>query len=322
MYRIRCRVAEPGTTITPPDTDTGSAPEPLSRRRKQDWKSASEPHQADEEAHSEDSDSDWDSDSSSDKNAIEFVPEECLFCNHTSKDFGDSLLHMHRVHSLVVPFQSSLAVDLQTLTWFLHMIIFGYRECICCGKRRRTIEAVQQHMTSAGHCRFNVTEDMGHLYRLDSLGQEPAESRNHPDEHTLRLPSGKLLAHRSYVDPAGSSKGRLRLGEKPSAAGASASPASQPSSSTIPVGSQALTKADQKEQALTAQFAQLRAGDRMSLMHLPQSQQRSLLLAHKKQLDQAKRAERRSRGRMDHVGNRTAIHTNYYKQEVPVYQGG
>jgi pre-60S factor REI1 len=60
----------------------------------------------------------------------------------------------------------------------------------------------------------------------------------------------------------------------------------------------------------------------MSLVHLSEAQQRSLLVAHKKGLDEAKRAERRKRGRMDNVGNATAVHTKYYKQEVPVYMGG
>jgi pre-60S factor REI1 len=247
---------------------------------------------------------------------LEFIPEECLFCNQTSKDFDENLSHMHHTHSLMVPFQSSLAVDLQTLIWFLHMVIFTYRECICCGKRRRTIEAVQQHMTSMGHCRFSVTDEMRGFYDMDSLGQQIAENRSHPDDRTLRLPSGKLLAHRSYVDP--TSKSRLREKPESSASSLSAVPVSQQSEP----GPQALTKRDRKEQALTTQLAHLRTGDQMSLMHLPESQQRSLLVAHKKELDKAKRAERRKRSRMDHVGNMTAVHTNYYKQEVPVYMGG
>ncbi|KAG7146628.1 hypothetical protein HYQ46_004564 [Verticillium longisporum] len=208
-----------------------------------------------------------DSPSEANPNMVKFIPSACLFCPETSRDFEASLSHMHQAHSLaipfplVIPFQSSLAVDLQTLLWFLHMTIFSYRECICCGTRRRTVVAVQQHMLAAGHCRFNVTSEMSELYDVDSL------NRNVLDLH-------------------------------------------------------ALARRDRKEQALTAGMAQLRAADRMSLVRLPQGQQRSLLVARKNELDRAKRAERRTRGRMDHVGNMTAIHTNYYKQEVPVYMGG
>lgn len=313
-------MAAPGTTIFPP----GSPPKrstPSARRQKADWRATLEPAQADASEESYDDESESDSDtSSSGKDMVEFIPEECLFCNHTSNDFDENLSHMHQTHSLMVPFQSSLAVDLRTLVWFLHMVIFSYRECICCGKRRRTVGAVQQHMVSMGHCRFDVTEEMNGFYDMDSLGKQAAEVLSHPDDGTLRLPSGKLLANRSYVDPA--SKGRLR--EKPpvSAAGPSTLPTSQSEPEQSDTVSHALTKRDRKEQALTTQLARLRKGDQMSLMHLSESQQRALLVAQKKELDQAKRAERRNRRRLDNVGNKTAIHTNYYKQEVPVYMGG
>jgi pre-60S factor REI1 len=314
VYKIRCRIAEPGITISPPDSPSGPKAPP--RRLKQARKSPPRSSQAEEESDQESaSEEGSESDTSSDKDILEFIAEECLFCNQTSKDFDENLSHMHQTHSLMVPFQSLLAVDLQTLIWFLHMVIFSYRECICCGKRHRTVEAVQQHMTSKGHCRFNVTEEMSGLYHMDALGQQTAENRSHPDDRTLRLPSGKLLGHRSYVDP--TPKSRLR--EKPPA-----EPSALPeaTSQQSDAGSQALTKRDRKEQALTTQLAQLRTGDQMSLVHLSEAQQRSLLVAHKKGLDEAKRAERRKRGRMDNVGNATAVHTKYYKQEVPVYMGG
>ena len=159
---------------------------------------------------------------------------------------------------------------------------------------------------------------MAGFYDMELIGQQSSEGRSHPDDRTLRLPSGKLLAHRSYVEP--TSKSRLR--EEKSLAGPSDGPSALPTAQQSNADPQALTKRDRKEQALTTQFAQLRTGDQMSLMHLPQSEQRSLLLARKKALDDVKRAERRKRGRLDKTGNKTAVHTNYYKQEVPVYMGG
>lgn len=229
-------------------------------------------------------------------------------------DLDDNVSHMHQAHSFVVPFQSSLSVDLKTVIWYLHMVIFSYRECICCARRRRTVEAVQQHMTSMGHCRFDITDEMSEFYTVDVLAPHITETHGLPDDGTLRLPSGKLLAHRSYVDPTPKSKA------SPAGSSTAALPTAQPNDDgTQP---QALTKKDRQEQALTAQFSQLRTSDQMSLMHLPESQRRSLLASHKKELDKAKRAERRQRRRLDHVGNKTAIHTNYYKQEVPIYSGG
>ncbi|KAL2177186.1 C2H2 type zinc-finger-domain-containing protein [Thermothelomyces heterothallicus CBS 202.75] len=323
VYKIRCRVAEPGTiTIPPPDTpkpSTSSSSRRPDRRRKS--ASPSSPR-TDHEGSEEDSESD----TSSDRDVVEFTPEQCLFCNHASNDFDENLSHMHQSHSLVVPLQSSLVVDLQTVIWFLHMVIFSYRECICCGKRCRTAEAVRQHMTSMGHCRFNVTDEMRGFYDPDSLARQATEGRARPDDdHTLRLPSGKkLLAHRSHhVGPSPRSRQR----DKPPVGPSTLPPgSSQPAgpSDRADAGSQALavTRKDRREQALAAEFGRLRAGDRTSLVHLPPSQQRSLLLTYKKELDEARRAERRKQRRLDDVGNKTAIHTKYYKQEVPIYQGG
>jgi pre-60S factor REI1 len=310
VYRIRCKVAEPGTVIPPPDSAKPSSPNRKSARQ------SAQVEDDDESQELSESDAESDSDSASDKETVEFVPAQCLFCNQTSDDLDGNLAHMQQAHSLVVPFQSSLAVDLQTLIWYLHMVIFSYRECICCGKRRKTVEAVQQHMTSSGHCRFDIAEEMSEFYNMDSVAPRITDARSCLDEQTLRLPSGKLLAHRSYVDPTPKS----RSGGKSGAGSSAALPDSQ--SNNPELQTQALTKKDRQEQALTAQISQLRTSDQMSLMHLPESQRRSLLLTHKKEMDNVKRAERRKRGRLDHVGNKTAIHTNYYKQEVPVYMGG
>lgn len=304
MYQLRCKVAEPGTAITPP----GSTKPTSSKREYQDWTTApksSSPAQS--------SNDDSGSDIQSDEETREFIPEECLFCNHASKDFDENVSHMRQTHSLVIPFQSSLAVDLNTLIWYLHLVIFGYRECICCGRRRRTVEAIQQHMIGSGHCRFNVTSEISEFYDMPSKDEQDAESSSRPDEHTLRLPSGKLLSHRSYNES--TSKSKLR--EKPQIGVSELGAPSEKDGNR-----QALTKRDRKEQALTTQFAQLRTKDQMSLTHLSAPQQRSLLATHKKALDQAKRAEKRTRRRVDGVGNKGIIDTKYFKQEVPIYMGG
>ncbi|KAF3347035.1 hypothetical protein VdG2_04777 [Verticillium dahliae VDG2] len=268
IYKIRCRVAEEGTLMAPPE----SAGRPSTRRgtaeRAAPISAASACAEMQDQDTTDDEDDDDDdandSPSEANPNIVKFIPSACLFCPKTSRDFEANLLHMHQAHSLAIPFRSSLAVDPQTLLWFLHMTIFSYRECICCGTRRRTVVAVQQHMRAAGHCRFSVTPEMNELYDLDSLARRA-----------------------SALDPV-----------------------------------LALARRDRREQALAAGVARLRAADRMSVVHLPLGQQRALLVARTKELDGAKRAEWRTRGRRDHVGNVTAIHTNCYKQEVPVYMSG
>ncbi|KAH7304745.1 C2H2 type zinc-finger-domain-containing protein [Stachybotrys elegans] len=299
VYKIRCRVAEPGTIVPPPGS---SKPEQDRNVTRKILPPAND-----------DQDEDSDSSTSSVEEVAEFVNNKCLFCTRTSQDFDENFTHMCQAHSLFIPFQTSLTVDMETLIWYLHLLIFSYRECICCGRRRRTVEAVQQHMASTGHCRFDISEEMSEFYDMESLSQQENSQFSHPDDHTLRLPSGKLLSHRSAIEqtPRAALKGKQT-------AASLAAPESHEDSAT----SDALTKKDRHDQALIAQFNRLSTSDQRSLMHLPASQQRSLLLTHKKELDKAKRAERRKRSKMDHVGNKIAVHTNYYKQEVPVYMGG
>lgn len=228
---------------------------------------------------------------------------------------------MATAHSLTIPYPSALTVDLQTLMWFLHMVIFSYRECICCGRRKRSVEAVRAHMLSTGHCRFDVGEEMESFYDMDELRKSAPDMGSKPDEQTLRLPSGKLLGHRSYSDQNPLRRQRER---SPQTAALPSSSGPQPTTTTTTTtGSQALTtKKDRRDAALGTALAGLSRGEQMALQHLPASQQRSLLVRHKKALDRAKRAETRKRGKLDRVGDKMAVHTNYYKQEVPVYMGG
>ncbi len=75
-------------------------------------------------------------------------------------------------------------MDLETLFSYLHLVISGYNECICCGTQRHTALAVQQRelaptlllltmrrpvieclclcpadMLDKGHCRFDIDRD-------------------------------------------------------------------------------------------------------------------------------------------------------------------
>lgn len=74
----------------------------------------------------------------------QFQPSRCLFCNQASQDFGASTAHMQTAHGLFVPDQKKLVVDLETLFDYLHLVIFGYSECICCGTQRQSPHAAQQ----------------------------------------------------------------------------------------------------------------------------------------------------------------------------------
>ncbi|KAL2116158.1 hypothetical protein VTJ04DRAFT_10413 [Mycothermus thermophilus] len=220
VYKIRCKVAEPGVSITPPDIELQRPASRQKARKQTSRKPELESPAVDDENELKDkdasaSDSDLDSESDdtpdpSDTDGVEFIPGACLFCDYTSDDLDNNLTHMRQTHSFLIPFQSSLAVDLQTLLWFLHMVIFSYRECICCGKRRRTVEAVQQHMVSTGHCRFDVSEETKMFYDQEVMESQGVQAQASPDEQTLRLPSGKLLTRRPERVGEGSSGSRTR----------------------------------------------------------------------------------------------------------------
>lgn len=168
-------------------------------------------------------------------------------------------------------------------------------------------------MTDLGHCRFNITDEMEAFYDMEAL--QGTERGSNLDERTMRLPSGKLLGHRSYSDQ----NANRRQREKSPGQSGLPSTGGQHSGAI----SQALTtRKDRKEASLTTQLSGLSKEDQMSLAHLPASDQRSLLVHHKKNLDKAKRAERKNRRKLDKVGDKIAVHCNYYKQEVPIYSGG
>lgn len=168
---------------------------------------------------------------------LTFTPGQCLFCNYISPDFDASISHMHKNHGLFIPLDIEdgslvLAVDLETLVRYLHLVVFGYNECLYCHTQRQTTQAVQQHMIGKGHCHVDLEGDESEFkdfYEVDdgssvsehdldeertSAGTKDGEtreasrgqaSRNQPsfnvDGQSLYLSSGKVLAHRSAPPP-------------------------------------------------------------------------------------------------------------------------
>ena len=191
-----------------------------------------------------------------------FTPTQCLFCSTTSPDFESNLSHMNKRHSLFIPAAIdnealTLAVDLETLVRYMHLVISTYNECLLCHTQRQSAHAVRQHMTGKGHCRIDL-EDGGSEFRdfyesasgvgnedeggssgeetlggsedeaeAVSAGGEPLRLR----EGGLLLASGKLLSHRSapapkHHRPLSETQKTTRRG---ALASASSTPASQPS---------------------------------------------------------------------------------------------
>ncbi|KAM0425064.1 hypothetical protein ACHAPT_009623 [Fusarium lateritium] len=226
----------------------------------------------------------------------EFEPENCIFCSHRAADINDNLAHMKTTHSLTIPYQSNLVVEPATLIWYLHFVIFGYHECILCGTRRRTVEGVQQHMLDKGHCRFEMSDEMMEFYDVEGLNSHSTQDFVRPDEDSMRLPSGKILSHRSQT----ASSSRPRINQ-------STSSDQEPAAIPGVAPSDALTNRGRKETAMATQLSRLSVKDQRSLIHLTAPQQRSLLAQRKKEIETARRAERRVRIRMDRHSNKATV---------------
>jgi len=131
--------------------------------------------------------------------ASEFIPGRCLFCAHGSATSNDSMKHMAAAHSFNIPFQDLLAVDLETIISYLHFVIHTYRECICCGTRRGTVEGIQHHMLAKGHCRFNISPETEEFYQIPDFNNTLTDKQER--SNPVRLPSGKVISHRKHEEP-------------------------------------------------------------------------------------------------------------------------
>lgn len=157
-----------------------------------------------------------------------FTSTQCLFCNAVSTDFGSNLSHMSKKHSLFIPAAIdngtlTIAVDLETLVQYMHLVVSTYHECLFCHTQRQSAHAVQQHMMGKGHCRVALEDDDSEFRDFyedlgaRSDGESSEELSGSEDEveavptsnrgvneaplrlrdSSLLLSSGKLLSHRS-----------------------------------------------------------------------------------------------------------------------------
>ncbi|KAG7406155.1 Core trichothecene cluster (CTC) protein 15 [Fusarium oxysporum f. sp. rapae] len=187
------RLQEKVHGVTMSSTPISSSKLSLSRRQTRDEFKNSDP-----ESESGVEEDDFDEDQ--ELVATEFVPGHCLFCTKDSSTLDGSMKHMSAAHGFNVPFQEFLAVDLETLVSYLNFVINTYRECVCCGTRRTTIEGIQHHMLAKGHCRFDISPETEEFYEIpqneDALGDRKQDASD-----PVRLPSGRIISHRKHEEP-------------------------------------------------------------------------------------------------------------------------
>jgi pre-60S factor REI1 len=144
-------------------------------------------------------------------------------------------------------------------------------------------------MTAKGHCRFNVALDIAEFYEIP-------EPEYHADEESLRLPSGKLLSHRTKT--AGPT-----VSKKPNQAAdhrlePSATPSTTPKQSSDVVSAQ-----ENPTTSSNTQLSRLTRGEQQSLAHLPDNEVRALLAANAKSIDQARRAQTHAQLKVEKAKN-------------------
>ncbi|KAI1349152.1 C2H2 type zinc-finger-domain-containing protein [Xylaria sp. FL0043] len=294
----------------------------------------------------------------SDSNVPPFTPGQCLFCPQHSANFPDSVIHMQKSHGLFIPQQQNLVVDLETLFRYLHLVIFGYRECIQCGTERATVQGVQQHMTGKGHCKFDISgqdSEFAEFYDFselednaesdaDSVEREGNQDREavtrssqrplRADEDSIRLPSGRIISKHSSSVPAGPSFTQMRRRPRSSASqleyslveldereGEAQQGSSKENTDSNTPDTRLLSKREKRERAtVIRQMANMSAGDRSSLMHLSMAEQRSILATQHRHAEKVQKEERRRQGKIDRKGNKNLY--AYWHTETPVYQCG
>ena len=248
----------------------------------------------------------------------EFDESQCLFCNQTNPDLDQNLVHMSKAHGLYVD-PTNLLVDVVSLLAYFHLIISECYECLYCGTQRNTRQAVQQHMMAKGHCKYDISDKDAELRDFYEFSSSDAKEELHQNLLAMRFsddpqilsparsrilrPSKRSDRHRPNITASPLDQALptpIRTPHSHADAESSSNAAETPSNPLIELSTRAL----KQEYTLNNQLAQLRAGDRRSLLHLPASQQRALLATHHKQMEKARMTEQTQRGNLESAGNK------------------
>ncbi|TVY86695.1 Core trichothecene cluster (CTC) protein, partial [Lachnellula willkommii] len=229
-----------------------------------------------------------------------FNPTECLFCNVESTSLESNMMHMSQTHSFFIP-DIEYLIDLESLLGYLSVVISVFHECLFCGSSKTSKFAVQDHMRAKGHCKVDFDDDehdLKQFYDFLGDGDDNGDEREKevtlvPDEDELRLPSGKILGHRSNTrqfrqhhinrSASASSSQQQFLTEAESG--------NQPESGT-PVP-------NSRDRSLA-----LRAGTSTSLIGVPELQQRALMAVEHKMLKMETTARNAYQHILENAGNK------------------
>lgn len=224
-----------------------------------------------------------------------FSPLQCLFCNVKSASMDSNLTHMSHAHSFFVP-DAEYLIDMESLLSYLFAVVSVFHECLFCGSSKTTKFGVQDHMRGKGHCKVDFEDDEHDLKQfydfsgdVDDEGDQPkTEVTLVPHEDELRLPSGKILGHRSRARIF-----RRDLSDHPSS--------SSSSRQQLLTEAEAETEAENESETASMESTDrrlaMRAGTSTSLIGVPELQHRALIAIEKKM----EKMETREKSEYQHV---------------------
>lgn len=224
-----------------------------------------------------------------------FSPLQCLFCNVESASMDSNLTHMSHAHSFFIP-DTEYLIDMESLLSYLFAVVSVLHECLSCGSSKSTKFGVQDHMRGKGHCKVDFEDDEHDLKQfydfsghVDDEGDQPkTEVALVPNEYELRLPSGKVLGHRS----------RARLFRQDLSDHLSSSSSSR---QQLLTEAGAETEAENESETVSMESTDrrlaMRAGTSTSLIGVPELQRRALIAIEKKM----EKMETREKSEYQHV---------------------
>ncbi|ETS01961.1 hypothetical protein M419DRAFT_79782 [Trichoderma reesei RUT C-30] len=282
VYSLRMRIAEPGTVVLPLASSRGGV--------------------AVEADGASQHDDNTDNVASEHSEIPTFDPAQCLFCGARNGTFHNNFAHMSSKHSFAIPYQDCLIVKLDALLRHLHLVIYGYGECILCATRRGTVEAIQHHMMAKGHCRFDIVSDITGFYNIPVLGFRAAGE-------LLRLSTGKVISRRA------SSAGGALLRRGHSLRESrhlktNVSPPATPSRFSNVI----LDRTNDITAPSCTQLSKLSRSDQQRLAHLSNHELQSLLLTSARNINQLKRKEKDTQLKLEIAGNTTL--TKHFRMDT------
>jgi pre-60S factor REI1 len=186
-------------------------------------------------------------------------------------------------------------------------------------------------MVGKGHCKFDIASDESEFADFyttsaeageddeagdeevdnvtqDAEGARKSNSITKVDDTTARIPSGKLFSHRSTMQAPQSrhqnrnSKAQLQP-QLPASSSGEPSVQDDGKGKGVSSTSTTVAKSAKREAALALQLENLSVNDRAALAHLPVAEQRALMSIQKRELNKAKRAEKRFHSRVEMMAN-------------------